>query len=68
MVANTLALMQIVLADYAVGPRLQVPDGDFPYEYPPPSDAGKRLCQMIKMRKVGGFVSDIPFTLSSIVR
>lgn len=47
---------QIALTDYAIGPRVRDYDEEWEWMYPPPTDEGKRLCQMVKMRKPGGFV------------
>lgn len=56
MVALTLAKLQIVLTDYAVGPQTRDLANDYKTGFPPLSDAGKKLCQKVKMRKAGGFV------------
>ena len=53
--ANTLAALQIMVPDYALGPQGRV-GGDDLATVKPSTDAEKKLCGMQKMRKSGDFV------------
>ncbi|KAF2200034.1 hypothetical protein GQ43DRAFT_464310 [Delitschia confertaspora ATCC 74209] len=65
-VSSGWAQLQTVITDYAIGPKVRDPDTNFPFIYPPSTEADKKLCHMIKMRKSGGIVNINVFGLTFI--
>lgn len=48
------AVQQVLVADYAIGAQVTIPEADQFIE-PPITDAAKALCHSMRMKKSGGF-------------
>lgn len=50
------AAYQTAISDYAIGPKVRDASTESLYDFPPPTEGGRKLCGMQKMRKGGGFM------------
>ena len=55
LMANSLANVQTIMSDFAIGPAVRDGSSANSYEMPPDTESERELCAMQKMRKSGGF-------------